>query len=188
MKVERSAFEVAMALAKLLEEAGIPYALGGALAYAAAGIPRATVDVDVNVFVGPDKWASVFEVLQRLGAKFDFIRAREEAESRGMFEVWLDHVRIDVFTPSIDFSWEAERTRLPITIDGERAYYLSPEALSVFKLLFFRSKDLADLERLISVAGSKLNVQYVREQIALIMGDNDVRTQTWDRLVKEFSR
>src|SRR5581483_7418408 len=48
------AFEAALAIARALDTAGIPYALGGALAYGQYGIPRATNDVDVNVFVPPE--------------------------------------------------------------------------------------------------------------------------------------
>lgn len=37
--------------ADALEAAGLPYAIGGALALAIAGVPRGTAEVDLNVFV-----------------------------------------------------------------------------------------------------------------------------------------
>ena len=188
MKLELGAFELGMAIARILEERNISYALGGALAYAAAGIPRATIDVDVNVFVNSDRWRDVVEALKSLGAS----PLNEEnfhlgATERGMFETWIGGLRVDVFTPSLDFSWEAEKTRVQKNIDGQSAYYLSAEALAVFKLLFFRTKDIADLERLIAVQGKNLNSAYVRKQISQMMGEDNERTQTWDRLLKEFS-
>ena len=188
MNLEMGAFRMGIAIAHAFEERNISYALGGALAYAATGIPRATIDVDVNVFVGPEKWNEVFSALRSLTATpLDENKLREEAISRGMFETWIDGIRIDVFTPSIAFSIEAEKTRIRRVIDGQTAYYLSAEALAVFKLLFFRTKDIADLERLIAVQGTRLDSSYIRKQICQLMGEDDERTRTWDRLVREFS-
>jgi hypothetical protein len=45
---EQDAFTLGVALAQALDEAGIPNALGGAIALAAWGIPRATVDMDIG--------------------------------------------------------------------------------------------------------------------------------------------
>ena len=42
---ERGAAESAQRIADALEAAGIPYAIGGALALAIAGVPRGTIDV-----------------------------------------------------------------------------------------------------------------------------------------------
>jgi hypothetical protein len=60
---------------------------------------------------------------------------------------------------------------------------LSAEALAVFKLLFFRPKDIADLQRLIGVRGAALDVRYVRAHIAAMMGEDDERVARWDALV-----
>ena len=52
--LRRTAAEAGRTIADALGAAGIPYALGGALALAVAGVPRGTRDVDVNVFVALD--------------------------------------------------------------------------------------------------------------------------------------
>ena len=164
MTLPSDAFEAALAIADALERHGVPYALGGAHAYGQYGIPRATNDVDVNVFVES---------------------ARRQAEDQGMFVARLGPFRIDVFTPSIDFAWEAERTRVAHVVEGRPVWFLSPEALCVFKLLFFRGKDVVDLERLIAVQGAALDRSYVRSQIAAMMGEDDPRVATWERLWSE---
>jgi hypothetical protein len=94
--------------------------------------------------------------------------------------------RLDIFTPSIDFSWEAKRTSVTKSIDGRSARFLSAEAIAVFKLLFFRGKDIVDLERLVAVRGSALDVAYVRRQIVEMMGEDDERVARWDRIVSTF--
>ncbi|MBY0279772.1 hypothetical protein K2Z84_30930 [Candidatus Binatia bacterium] len=49
----------------------VPYALAGALAYGQYGIPQATNDVDLNVFVEPSGLGPVFEALRALGVEVD---------------------------------------------------------------------------------------------------------------------
>jgi hypothetical protein len=185
MSPPSDAFELGIALAQALERHGVDYALGGALAYGQYGIPRATIDVDVNVFVAPADLAPVFAALRELGIPLDEDAAGRAAEDEGLFVVRLGGYRIDVFTPSIDFSWEAARTRVRHEVDGVGVWFLSAEALSVFKLLFFRAKDLVDLERLIAVQGSAVDVLYVRRRIVEMLGEDDPRVQAWDRLCAE---
>ncbi len=64
-------------------------------------------------------------------------------------------------------------------------WFLSPELLSCFKLLFFRPKDLLDLERLVSTSTS-LNASRVRELIVGVMGEDDERVRAWDDIVTRF--
>lgn len=176
------AFEAGVRVARTLERHGISYALGGALAYGQYGIPRATNDVDVNVFLAADAIDGVFAALRTLGIEIDTVAAKRQVESEGMFITRFADFRLDVFLPSIDFSWEAERTRVRRTIEGVGVWFLSVEALCVFKLLFFRGKDVVDLERLIAVQGSAIDHSYVRTQIVAMAGEEDERVATWDRL------
>jgi hypothetical protein len=41
-----------------------------------------------------------------------------------MFEFWLESMRVDVFLPSIDFSWEANRTKVQREVRGVKACYV----------------------------------------------------------------
>jgi hypothetical protein len=70
-------------------------------------------------------------------------------------------------------------------VEGSDVWFLSAEALCVFKLLFFRGKDVVDLERLIAVQGAAIDAAYVRTQIASMLGDDDARVATWDRIWRE---
>jgi hypothetical protein len=176
------AFEAAMTIAEAFEERGVSYAIGGAHAYGQYGIPRATNDVDVNVFVAPDGLTPVFDALRMVGVTVDEAAARAAAERDGLAVLHFGPFRVDLFTPSIAFSWEAERTRVRHVIEGASVWFLSAEALCVFKLLFFRGKDIVDLERLIAVSGDTLDATYVRRWLVDMMGADDQRVVTWDRL------
>jgi hypothetical protein len=95
-------------------------------------------------------------------------------------------MRIDVFLPSIPFAREAEKTRVRIVDDaGWSGWFLSAEAIAVFKLLFFRGKDMVDLERLVAVR-PELDRAYVRRWIVDMMGEDDDRTRRWDDIVSRF--
>jgi hypothetical protein len=179
------AFEAGLQVARSLEAHGISYALGGALAYGQYGIPRATNDVDVNVFVRPHELDIVFTALRSLGIEVDTASARSAADREGLIVLRFGDYRLDVFTPSIAFSWEAERTRVRYEIDGFAVWFVAAEALCVFKLLFFRGKDVVDLERLIAVQGRAIDAAYVRAQIVAMLGADDPRVATWDRIWRE---
>lgn len=184
---ERSAADAAQLLAGALEAAHIPYAIGGALALAIAGVPRGTADVDINVFVGEERLPEVIGALSSLGVDINLSDATARTARDGMFVGRWDGMRIDVFLPSIPFAREAQTTRVHITDDaGWSGWFLSAEAIAVFKLLFFRGKDLVDLERLVAIRPD-LDSAYVRRWIVEMMGEGDARVQRWDEITKRFS-
>lgn len=173
--------DAAIRIAKRLEADDIPYAIGGALAYGLWAVPRATVDVDVDVFLARDALGPLFRALESLGIRFDPEKAQQQTARDGMFVGHWGLYRIDVFTPSIEFEWEARETRVRCALDGHPVWVLSAEAIAVLKLLFFRTKDVADLERLVAVH-TELDHGYVRRHVAKMMGERDERVLLWDRL------
>lgn len=175
--------EVARRLADVLEDAAIPYAVGGALAYGFHGPPRATNDVDLNLFVGPDRLPEALGVLAAV-ADVDHEEALRSAEQRGDLIVRVDGMRVDVFVPSIPLVEQAAKRVQRAVLLGRPITVLSAEDLVLFKLLFFRSKDLADVERLVAFK-EDLDRAYVRRWLIEMVGEDDERTRTWDRFTKD---
>ncbi len=182
----RTAAAAGRAIADALAARRVPHALGGALALGVAGVPRGTRDVDVNVFCELDGLSRVFEALESVGVRVDRGAATARAARDGMFVGDWDGMRIDVFVPSIPFSDEAARTKVSITVDGWTGAFLSAEAIAVFKLLFFRPKDVGDLGQLVAVRGPDLDCQYVRRWIVEMMGEDDERVRRWDEIVARY--
>ncbi|MSP63368.1 MAG: hypothetical protein EXR72_24100 [Myxococcales bacterium] len=178
-----AAFEVASRLAAALEAANIPYAIGGAIALGAWSDPRGTHDVDLNLFVDHDGLDAALDVLVAAGVVIDRGAARLADEAGDVLVGHYGGLRVDLFTPSIPFAWEAMTTRRRLRGPSDEAYYLSPEALAIFKLLFFRSKDLLDVEKLVAVQGADLDSAYIRRWIVEMMGEEDERVAAWDRIV-----
>ena len=180
-----SAPEVARRLADALEQAGVPYAVGGAIAYGLHAPPRATNDVDLNIFVSADETGRALDALEAAGASVQRESALRSARERGDFIVRVGRMRIDCFVPSIALSESAAtRVRRAILL-GRPVSILSAEDLVLFKLLFFRAKDVADVERLARFQGERLDRAYVRRWLVEMVGEDDDRVQTWDRVTRE---
>lgn len=175
-------------LVDALESAGVSYALGGAIAYSAWGEPRATRDVDVNVWFAPGRFDDLLLVLTTAGVAFDPEKARRDAEERGMFVGRHGEYRVDVFVPSVPFYAEALARRVRTRFADRDTWVLSPEVLSVFKMLFFRPKDLADVGRLLQIQRGRFDTGFVRRWLVEMLGAGDERIVAWDRLVAESER
>lgn len=180
----RDPLDVAIEVTQRLAAEGIPCAIGGALALGVWSVPRATLDVDLNVFVSPTEFDHAIAVLLSAGLTMDPEVARNAAIVDGWFSGKLSGVRVDVFVPSIPFASEAAATRQHILLDEKRVPFLSMEALAVFKMLFFRPKDVIDLERLLALQ-PQLDRVYVRRHLEDAVGSDDPRIERWDTLVRE---
>lgn len=174
--------EVVHRLLDVLEPSGTPYALGGALALAAWSEPRATADVDLILWLPEDRWSEAVALVQRAGVRLDAHVALRLARERGMFAGMVGPVRVDVFVPSIPFYDEALTRRVRTNILGRETWVHSAEVLAVFKLLFFRPKDLIDVERMLEVRGDAFDRGFVRAQIAELVGLDDARIAKWDEI------
>lgn len=170
----------ALALSGELERAGIPYAIGGALALGVWSQPRGTSDVDLNIFIATDALEAALDALAQAGLEIDRRVARDAAARQETVVGSRGGMRIDLFLPTIPFSWEALRTRRTVDTPAGPREFLSAEATAVFKLLFFRGKDRVDLETLVQVRGERLDRAYVRRWIVEMMGEDDERTRFWD--------
>jgi hypothetical protein len=180
--------DLALALGDLianLEREAITYALGGATAFAVWAVPRATLDIDLNIWCAPEGVRAVFARMVAFGVEGDPDDAARHAEAAGVAYLRWRGIRLDVFVPSIEFYEEALRTRVRIVLPRVGAtWVLSPEALAVFKLLFFRPKDILDLEKLVRVRGESLDRVYIRTQLVTLVGEDDPRVTRWDALVR----
>ncbi|MBI5502356.1 MAG: hypothetical protein HY907_19080 [Deltaproteobacteria bacterium] len=176
---------MARRLADALDAAALPYAIGGALALGVWGFPRATNDVDLNLYLEVDALGAAFAVFRRAGCTVDEEQALASARDRGDFSVKAGAMRVDVFVPSVPL-YDSARTRIrQAPLEGRPAWFLSPEDLVVFKMLFFRTKDVLDVERLVAFAAADFDRAYVRRWLVDLVGADDERLARWDRLLAD---
>lgn len=147
------------------------HAFGGALALAYYAEPRATVDIDVNVFLPDADSPSVIAALATLGYKPE--QAPEEAIPISGIRLRrsTDPFPLDLFLP-LGPAYEeiATRVRLwPFGPDRIKLPFLSPEDLAVFKLSFGRDKDWVDLRQIVR-SGLALDIDYIERQLIALRG------------------
>ncbi len=180
-----SALEVADKLASRLESLGSDYAFGGAIALAFWINPRATVDVDVTLFLDPTKPTSVLQCLSQLGCDFDLERSVSLLREYSFCHAKLDGRQVDVFLPNTPFYEAARSRRVRRRLIETDAWVWDAATLSVFKLMFFRQKDFVDVIQMLRVQGSLLDRNWVRDQLESICGRRDPRLAQWDELIAE---
>jgi hypothetical protein len=130
-----------------LSHAKLPHAFGGAIALAyCTEEPRGTRDLDVNVFVDPGRAREVLAALPEMVRATDATIAALEQE--GQVRVWWEDTPIDLFLDIHSFHDEVAQGVRLVPFEGRTIPVLDCAALAVFKALFDRTKDWADIEEM----------------------------------------
>jgi hypothetical protein len=161
-----------VALHESLASRRIPHAFGGAIALAYWTLdPRGTVDIDVNVFVPVAKAERVLRALPPGVALPDGIT--ETIERDGQVRLWWDEVPVDLFFDYVPVHADAARNRRRVPFAGRRIPVLGPTELAVFKVMFDRTRDWADIEAML--AADTLDLEAVRAELTTLLDADDER-------------
>jgi hypothetical protein len=179
-----NAIDAAKQLAENLQSRNREYALGGAIALGYWGSPRGTVDVDVTVFIPTDRHTECISLLYDIGCEFSAKKAGDSLREHGFCRVTFAGRDVDVFLPTISFYDAAHARRRHVELDGQSVVIWDAETLAVFKMMFFRRKDLADVEQIVRTQGPQFDRSWVRDQLAAMYGKRDPRLSSWDDLVQ----
>lgn len=173
------------AIHKRLQAAKIPHAIGGALALAYYAEPRATIDIDVNVFVPASQWKRVFEALESLGVDASDIDTAA-LERAGQCRVWWNDNAVDLFFANEVIHDEMRKRIRRVPFAGETIPILAPEHLAICKAMFDRPKDWIDIEQML-VAAEDFNVSAVEDWLVRMAGDDDSRLERLRELKAQLS-
>jgi hypothetical protein len=161
------------------------YAVGGAIALGYWAAPRGTVDVDLTLFLPPDKPSACVWLLQDLGCKLTAAQALDSLQQHGFCRVEYGGVRVDVFLPTIPFYAAARDRRRTVNLSEQPIQVWDAESLVVFKLMFFRRKDIADIEQILRTQRESLDCAWIESQLQQLFGGHDPRVSQWNELRKE---
>jgi len=170
------------AIHRSLEAAGLPHAFGGALALAwCTRRPRATSDIDLNVFVPTSAANSVLAALPQevSGTRPDVLRLEREGQAR----LRWDATPIDVFLNVSPFHEAAMRRVSFEPFEGDPVPFLACDDLAVFKAFMDRRRDWADIEEMISARS--IDVERVGLTLAGHLGPRDERIATLRSIERE---
>ena len=161
-----------LALHDALSTEEIPHAFGGAISHAYwTHEPRGTRDIDVKVFCPEDECEPVLAALPS-----DIAGGAEGVEAirrDGQVRLWWEDTPVDLFFDHEPLHAQAARARHTVPFEGTTIPVLGPVELAVFKAMFDRTRDWADIEAM--AAAGNLDVDAVRDELERLVGDGDER-------------
>jgi hypothetical protein len=173
--------EKILAVDRALADAGIPHALGGAIALAYYGEPRVTIDIDVNVFVPTDQLGEIKDAVVAVGVD-------PEHDERELVEDRQVRLRWDPNPVHLFFSEDELHAAMPAAVRrvpfaGATIPIVSPEHLVIRKAMLDRPKDWPDIEA-IFVATDPLDVPEIESWLRRLAGDDDPRVTKFHQLAR----
>lgn len=161
-----------LAVHDALAKAELPHAFGGAIALGYCTLePRGTRDLDLNVFVAPERVTEVFAALPD-GVTVAALNV-EQAERDGQVRIWWEDTPIDVFLDVLPLHGEIAREVRHVPFAGRTIPVLGCDALALFKAMFDRTRDWADIEAM--VEAKALDFDVVSERIRRLDGEDSLR-------------
>lgn len=162
-----------IAIHEALRASKIPYALGGALALAYYATPRATIDIDVNVFVPTERRQDLADALGPLGVTTDGLDS-DALKRDGQCRLWWSDNPVDLFFAYDPIHEEMRKQARRVPFGGITVTILAPEHLTVCKAMFDRRKDWLDIEQML-IAADDLDLDEVEEWLVRMVGRQDPR-------------
>jgi hypothetical protein len=164
--------------------APFPHAFGGALALAYYAEARATIDIDVNLFVPPSRLPEVADALRALGVDVDRPDVPETVARDGQVRVMWDDTPVDLFFAYDAFHDAAARATRDVPFGDATIPILSGTHLVVCKAVFDRAKDWVDVDAMLD-ADAPVDTAEVLRWVGRIAGDTDPR---YDRIAAVLTR
>ncbi len=181
--------ERALEVHRCLDVVEVPHALGGALALAYhVQEARATRDLDLNVAADPARPEALFGALPA-GVPWGAGDVRA-VQNTGQVRLLWPHpdgqppIPLDVFFPQHDFHRVIMTRTEQVAMLEATIPIISATDLMVFKMLYDRRKDWADIEELVRFG--KVDVDEAKRWLTAIVGADDRRHGTLRDLLDEL--
>jgi hypothetical protein len=160
-----------------LESLSIPYMLIGGLAVSLWGEPRATLDLDLTIWVEPqDLERTISQLCQRLRAlpadPLAFVQ-----QTRVLPVETSQEVRADLIFGALPYEKQAIVRAQPKQVAGKAVLVASVEDLLLMKLASERQKDFEDAQRLVRRYQGSLDLSYLEprlKELAEALGRSDI--------------
>lgn len=162
-----------------LAEAGVPHAFGGAIALGFhIASPRATADIDLNVTADTTKAASVLQALP--GGVAWSAADLAQIERHGQTRLFWDRTPVDLFFPQHELHGVVAARVERVPFAGATIPIISATDLTIFKALFNRTQDWADIENML--AHDTVDRAEARSWLVRLMGSDDLRVVRLDQM------
>jgi hypothetical protein len=174
-----------VAIHRSLARGRVPHAFGGAIALAYwTSDPRGTSDIDVNIFVPAE------DPVRALGALPEEIEQPEGLADliarEGQTRLWWGETPVDVFFDYHPMHAAAAEHRTVVPFAGTKIPVLGATELAVFKAMFDRTRDWADIEAM--AAAGTLDRRGVRAGLRRLVPKDDARFARLDDAIARGAR
>lgn len=167
--------EKVLLLNSALAQDRLRFAFGGAIALNYHREPRATLDIDINVFLSPQHEAPVLSVLAGLYELRDPERLRTDLRRDGQARTLWGDTYVDLFLANTDFHESMAQRVEHQPFGGSEVPVLSIEDLLICKILFDRPKDWLDLEAVAQTRAQTLDRTYIMRWLDQFLEPDDPR-------------
>jgi hypothetical protein len=173
-------------LAEFLEREDVPYMVIGGMANIVWGEPRATLDIDVTVWVPQPQLPSfVNRVRESYRVLVDDALSFVD-RTRVLPLDTHSGVRIDMVFGLLPFEEDAIRRARGVPVAGTNVRFCTPEDLLLMKIISDRERDLSDGRGLVLRRWRELDVDYLEPRITelsrlLECEDIEQRWSAWKR-------
>lgn len=137
--------EKVVRLHRALARAGIPHAIGGAIAVDYYRVPRATIDIDLNIFLPSADGERVIDVLEAEFEVVDRDSLLAEIADRDQGKTDWGETRVDLFFLASAFNKSMASRVRNVPYEDATIPILSAEDIVVIKAVFDRTQDWADI-------------------------------------------
>ena len=117
----------------------------------------------LRLYLPPERPSQCVSLLQDIGCTVVLAAAAESLREHGFLQGGLSGgTRLDIFLPIVPFYEAARSRRKRLELAGQPIMVWDAESLVVFRMTFFRRKDLADVEKVLRTQGPQLDRLWVR--------------------------
>ncbi len=174
--------EKAVKIHEVLSDKNIPHAFGGAIAVDYFRVPRATIDIDVSLFIPPEEKDRVIEALEQLFPIPNREQLRKEIAEREQGKVDWGGSRIDLFFSFDPFHDSVARRTREEDFQGSRIPVLSGEDIVIFKVTFDRPGDWEDIREVAKLNRDTLDMGYMKNWLQEILSPDDPRISKLEKI------
>ena len=168
-------------LVQWLEAENVPYTVIGGLSVSIVSQPRPTIDVDLVVWLDPERWPTFLEFAKKYGIQPRTEDALEFARQRRV--LLLEHresgIGIDVSFGALPFEDEMIKRSRIVSLGNVTFRVATPEDLIIMKMIAHREKDLRDIENIVRVC-PRLDFDRIRywvHEFALVLENPELELE-----------
>jgi len=154
-----------IAICRFLKQQNIPYMVIGGMANAVWGEPRATLDIDITIWVEDAKIRNLIQSLMPVFKLLPENPIEFISKTRVLPITTQTNTRIDLLFGMLPFEESAISRAIEKDIQGTPVRFCTAEDLILHKIISDREKDLHDAENIIARQKNKLDIAYLEPRI-----------------------